>query len=664
MGQITVDWLPWPVEPGRGVRRRSARSSRREAPPPSLLVLGAGVTTEVAARRGGFQEASVLDLRNASIEALQAGRTETPSPVALVTPSWAHVSGLLAPLRLLGSTHELQVLFTTPEQAPDRSGLSRLAGLRALDWTAESEDGLPALRLLLAVPGGVHDVVKALVRVVRGPLHLPLRVALDGRGPEPHAVGATLVRYLGIDDLVVTPTMRIAGADLALVEVEHRDELGPAGTRGEFELPALGVAGPHTRLAATGSARPFDPALGLPPVDTSSVNPGGFLRETGDVTGRLIVSGDSAVGITDDGGAVTVIGEGDVVAAAQVAEVRRFRVVDVDLPVPADPWTHARIVAQLAAAGVPLVAWALPSVVQELLGASLVERLRQTTAQRLAGPLVREAVSVGLRRAAIADHSPGCRARRLAELAGLYVPPLPTVSVVLVTRRPGFLADAVAQIVRQTWGSLEIVIGLHGDDFPAALVDEVTRNVTCEVTVVRAPADVPYGEVLNRTTEHCRGTWITKWDDDDLYGRDHVSDLMMAADYSGATVVGKRAEYVWLEDLGILVRSDVHGSELLSPWVAGGTLLIARKSLDDIGGWRPVQRGVDYALTRQVIEEGGTVWRTHGLGYILRRHSDRHTWDPGMGYFLRQPSRQWRFTDVLRRTVLDTMLDEPVVEAS
>ena len=41
--------------------------------------------------------------------------------------------------------------------------------------------------------------------------------------------------------------------------------------------------------------------------------------------------------------------------------------------------------------------------------------------------------------------------------------------------------------------------------------------------------------------------WSTKVDDDDRYGPEHIWDLVLARQFSGATVVGKGAEFVYLE---------------------------------------------------------------------------------------------------------------------
>ena len=41
---------------------------------------------------------------------------------------------------------------------------------------------------------------------------------------------------------------------------------------------------------------------------------------------------------------------------------------------------------------------------------------------------------------------------------------------------------------------------------------------------------------------------------------------------------------------------------------------------------------------------GGSVFRTQGLGYVLRRTAGGHTWETGLGYFLTRKSlaAQWR----------------------
>jgi hypothetical protein len=57
------------------------------------------------------------------------------------------------------------------------------------------------------------------------------------------------------------------------------------------------------------------------------------------------------------------------------------------------------------------------------------------------------------------------------------------------------------------------------------------------------------------------GALISKWDDDDWYGSEHLLDLVTALEYSGADLVGKAAERIYLAKHGMTVRRNNKGSE-------------------------------------------------------------------------------------------------------
>jgi hypothetical protein len=69
---------------------------------------------------------------------------------------------------------------------------------------------------------------------------------------------------------------------------------------------------------------------------------------------------------------------------------------------------------------------------------------------------------------------------------------------------------------------------------------------------------------------------------------------------------------------------------------------MSRGDLEWIGGWRPVPHAEDKGLMERIVAEGGLSYRTHGVGYLYNRRSGGHTWDPGLGYFLRRSGPQWR----------------------
>ena len=218
---------------------------------------------------------------------------------------------------------------------------------------------------------------------------------------------------------------------------------------------------------------------------------------------------------------------------------------------------------------------------------------------------------------------------------------LPTVSVVLATRRPEQLDFALTQVAKQT-GATSSWCWLRTASTSTRRV--VRARLGDRPVVVRpAPAEALFGEVLAGAAEAASGDVVLKMDDDDWYGPDVVSDLLWARRTSGAELVGMPAEIVYLEQLGITVRRRT-AVERTGRVVAGGTMMIGREHLRALGGFRPVTRYVDAQLIAAVRRAGGRVYRTQGLGYVLRRGAGGHTWAAGLGYFLtrRAVAEQWR----------------------
>ncbi len=127
-------------------------------------------------------------------------------------------------------------------------------------------------------------------------------------------------------------------------------------------------------------------------------------------------------------------------------------------------------------------------------------------------------------------------------------------------------------------------------------------------------------------------------DDDDFYGPHFLLDLLLAREYSGADVVGTPAEFVFLEDLDRTVRR--HGtardaSERFASIVAGGTITISAGAAGL--AWAassPYAASSTSSCSTRCRSVGGTIYRSHGLGFMLRRSSDGHTWTVGDEHFL------------------------------
>jgi hypothetical protein len=255
-------------------------------------------------------------------------------------------------------------------------------------------------------------------------------------------------------------------------------------------------------------------------------------------------------------------------------------------------------------------------------------------------PLAWERRSVRQRRAAVRGHAAALAMESAIRPEAAVPARLPTVSALLVTRRPGLAVSALEAMERQTYPELDVVLAIHGvaDD------PELERRVAASrlrVELITVPAAATLGEALGIATARACGSLITKVDDDDIYGPEHIWDLVVARAVSGATVVGKPAQVVLLEQQGVTVRRDRPSADVYGRVVAGGTMLMARGELEAMGGWRPVRSGVDRALLDRVLHAGGTIYQTWSFGFIYRRHGDAHTWDVSDAYFLRSVVQRW-----------------------
>lgn len=303
--------------------------------------------------------------------------------------------------------------------------------------------------------------------------------------------------------------------------------------------------------------------------------------------------------------------------------------------------TAADTIIELATAGVAL-AGTIPEATADLLGSRLAGEVAASTVDDLAEDRDRELHSLRIRRAAMERYSPRGWWQTVGAECGAAVDATPRISVLLPSNRADDIVGAARLVAHQVDVDVQLVVGLHGRHMPAALDADLAEAFGGELVICRCDDERNLGEVMNTLTAAADRDLVSKWDDDDWYDTHHLADLVRALEYSGAALVGKAAEFVYLETLDITVRRFATGSERASTTIAGGTLLMTRDELDEVG-WAEVPRQVDRRLIDALQERGRGIYRTHGFGYVLRRRSSAlsaHTWLAGDDYFLRQSTGQ------------------------
>jgi hypothetical protein len=252
--------------------------------------------------------------------------------------------------------------------------------------------------------------------------------------------------------------------------------------------------------------------------------------------------------------------------------------------------------------------------------------------------------SVTASRTATILNDPILRCTRLVEAVGSSARgsiPLPTVSVILASRRPGDLARLVPTLAPQTYPAIELVVATHGYELDEAEVDRLEETVPFPVRVYAYEPTVAFGQLLGHLSQRCDGELITKMDDDDLYGRDHVTDLVVGRRSSGADLVGKGARFTFLPDLDVTIDRRWAAPEVDNVYVAGGTLMLSRGTLQEVGGWSTAEKHVDTHLAWRIGRLGGVVHRIHSLDYVYVRKRQGHTWQTDIEDVLSQAQAQF-----------------------
>lgn len=214
----------------------------------------------------------------------------------------------------------------------------------------------------------------------------------------------------------------------------------------------------------------------------------------------------------------------------------------------------------------------------------------------------------------------------------LKIKKYPTVSVLVSTLRVDDLSNLLDQLLVQTLTSFDLRLGLHTIELSASHKRQIAALNRRQVKVIvrKFTTDQTLGTILSTLAAQSSGEYIAKMDDDDYYGPEHLRDLVDAALDTGADVVGRAMNYVYLEPLQLTVRRfSPHGTqavELWSDWVCGGTIL-AKCDVAEAAGWfGEGNTAVDRYLLSGVTNNGGKIWRTFGAGYIYCRTFTFHTY--------------------------------------
>ena len=254
------------------------------------------------------------------------------------------------------------------------------------------------------------------------------------------------------------------------------------------------------------------------------------------------------------------------------------------------------------------------------------------------------------RRWAYRNHTPGIRAVEIASRVGISARnPQPSAAAILVSMRPDLVAARLDMIRQQTYRNLRIVVGLHGKTATPELEQKIAEvRESCSLTLVDLSENLTLGECLNHAIDTCGAEILAKIDDDDYYGPAHFEDGIQALEYSGAGIVGKGAQFTYVEEIDrTVLRRHREEESFVAGYVTGATMFV-RRSVWEQSGFPHRPRQVDVLLTRAARYNGAKVYGNSRWEFCYVRQAGGHTWTTQPDTFTSGASQDWEGFDSTR----------------
>ena len=202
----------------------------------------------------------------------------------------------------------------------------------------------------------------------------------------------------------------------------------------------------------------------------------------------------------------------------------------------------------------------------------------------------------------------------------------PSVSVIIATCRPENVRHALESFSKQLYHEKELLLVLNNASFDTNSIKRQVESLE-NAYVLEMDGRTSLGASLNFGIERATGEFVAKMDDDDLYGERFLSDLMLAANYTNADILGKGTYFVHLEESDKMAKRVVGSEHQFGKFVAGGTMIVRRRIHYEIP-FKHTKSGGDTIFLNDAANAGYRIYSADRFNYVLVRHANigKHTW--------------------------------------
>lgn len=155
------------------------------------------------------------------------------------------------------------------------------------------------------------------------------------------------------------------------------------------------------------------------------------------------------------------------------------------------------------------------------------------------------------------------------------------VSIITCTKRPERLKDILKNYKQQSYFKKELIIIINNNSIDINKWKKKIEEYK-NVRVYHVDEEATLGECLNFGVEKSNLEIISKFDDDDYYAPDYLTDIVNAFTYTTASIIGKFSIYAYFEDTRELVIRHPNRENIYTNYIASGTLTFKKEIFNNV----------------------------------------------------------------------------------
>ena len=209
------------------------------------------------------------------------------------------------------------------------------------------------------------------------------------------------------------------------------------------------------------------------------------------------------------------------------------------------------------------------------------------------------------------------------------------IGVIACTNKCKFLFNIVNNYCQQTYSNKKLFVVLNNESIDKNILVHLLNKRNANYEILHVDSKYKLGHCLNQAISKCHEQGIkycSKFDDDDIYLPEYLTEQVNALDTQGVILVGKSVCMLYkpytnecrLIDHGIC--DSVENSYTNFVWGATLTFDIQRLKKFGVSFNESVHSGSDSIFNRDVSKYGKTYATTRNNYYCLRYDDGSHTW--------------------------------------